>query len=384
MQFNSTPIVWSDPKRQTAFQEWFSALCLAHHLDPKSLRLASSDASFRRYFRVNLTHHGDKSLIIMDAPPDLENSHVFVKICRMMRDADLWVPDVLAWQESLGFLLLSDLGQQTMMQALCHPTGDWGGLSNVPSDLSNVLIPNEKTLDLFKKAISELITWQLASKPNVLPNYDQTLLHKELDLFHTWYLYQNKKLSSTEIEQQWPSLLNNVYQQIIRHNLSTPSVFVHRDFMPRNLMMSLSQGDHRLGILDFQDGVFGPITYDIASLMRDAFVSWPEEFVLDVTIRYWEEAKNKGLLDQNGLWDDFGAFYREVEWMGLQRHLKILGVFSRLSIRDQKHHYAHDIPRFLAYIRSTCFRYRELGPFLKFLDHIEDIHPQEGYAFGRV
>jgi len=384
MQFNSTPIVWNDPKRQAAFQEWFSALCLTHHLDPQSLRQASADASFRRYFRVNLTLNGDKSLIIMDAPPDLENSHVFVKICRMMQDAQLLVPEVLAWQESLGFLLLSDLGQQTMMQALSSPTGEWGGLTTVPSELSNLLNPNEKTLELFKNAVSSLISWQVASKPNVLPNYDQALLSKELDLYHTWYLYQNKGLVQADIEQQWPALLSTVYQQIIKHNLSTPSVFVHRDFMPRNLMMSLSQTEDRLGILDFQDGAYGPITYDIASLMRDAFVSWPEEFVLDVTIRYWEEAKNKGLLDQNGLWDDFGAFYREVEWMGLQRHLKILGVFSRLSIRDQKHHYAQDIPRFVSYVRSTCFRYRELGPFLKFIDQIEDLHPQEGYAFGRV
>jgi aminoglycoside/choline kinase family phosphotransferase len=384
MQFNTTSIAWSDSKRQNAFQEWLTPLCKSHHLNPQTLRLASADASFRRYFRIDKALSPANSLIIMDAPPDLENSHGFVKICHLMREARLLVPDLLDWQETHGFLLLSDLGKETMMQALSSPTGFWGGLTTAPGQPNPILEPNEKTLELFKKACAALITWQVASKPHVLPDYDRPLLLKELDLFHTWYLTQNKNLDQQEFDQKWATLLHSVFEQIVKHNLSTPSVFVHRDFMPRNLMLSLDSDEERLGVLDFQDSVYGPITYDIASLMRDAFVSWPEEFILDVSIRYWELAKNQGLLDQNGLWNDFGAFYREIEWMGLQRHLKVAGIFSRLSIRDHKHHYAKDIPRFINYIRSTCFRYRELGPFLKFIDHVEQIKTHEGFAFGRV
>lgn len=384
IQMISNPIPWSDPKRQLAFETWFAPLCQSHRLNPKTLQLASSDASFRRYFRVNGELDSTKSLIIMDAPPDLENSEIFVKICQMMQEAHLLSPDILDWQKTHGFLLLSDLGQETMMQALCSSSSPWGQLKSIPNVIPNTLEPNEKTLELFKKAIAALLTWQLSSKPHALPDYDEALLRRELSLFHDWYLLQNKGVNASELEQKWPGLLSQVFSQIIQHNLSTPRVFVHRDFMPRNLMISLNAHEERLGILDFQDAVYGPITYDIASLMRDAFVSWPEEFVLDVTVRYWELAKDKGLLDQDGLWNDFGLFYREVEWMGLQRHLKVAGIFSRLSIRDHKPHYALDTPRFLNYIRNTCLRYRELGPFLKFLDQIENIQSSEGYAFGRV
>ena len=384
MQFNTNPIAWNDPKRQDAFQDWFAHLCIKHDLSPSTLRLASADASFRRYFRVDKAQSPGQSLIIMDAPPDLENSHAFVKICQMMQTAGLLVPDIVEWQESLGFLLLSDLGHQTMMQALTGPTGLWGGLPAMGDEHSHVLVPNENTLELFKEATNALITWQLASQPHVLPNYDAKLLHQELAFFPTWYLTQNKNFNLQAAGHNWVDLLDAVFAQIVKHNLSTPSVFVHRDFMPRNLMLALDENEKRLGVLDFQDSVYGPITYDIASLMRDAFVSWPEEFALDVTIRYWENAKKHGLLDTNGLWNDFGAFYREVEWMGLQRHLKIAGIFSRLSLRDQKHHYAKDIPRFINYIRNTCYRYRELGPFLKFIDVVENIQTQDGFAFGRV
>jgi aminoglycoside/choline kinase family phosphotransferase len=149
----------------------------------------------------------------------------------------------------------------------------------------------------------------------------------------------------------------------------------------------LSASDTRLGVLDFQDAVYGPITYDIASLMRDAFLSWEEPFVLDITIRYWQKAVKVGLLGANsptGWGADFGEFYRAVEWMGLQRHLKILGIFSRLTLRDGKPKYLADTPRFIAYVRATADRYRELGPFLKLLDHIEGIDTPMGYSFGKT
>ena len=152
--------------------------------------------------------------------------------------------------------------------------------------------------------------------------------------------------------------------------------------MPRNLMLPTSE-DAPLGVLDYQDSVYGPITYDVASLMRDAFISWPEEFVLDITIRYWERARAKGLLDQNGFSEDFGAFYAAVEWMGLQRHLKVAGIFARLSLRDHKHHYLADTPRFIHYIRATCSRYRELKPLLKLIDHVENIAPIQAFTLGQ-
>jgi aminoglycoside/choline kinase family phosphotransferase len=158
------------------------------------------------------------------------------------------------------------------------------------------------------------------------------------------------------------------------------SVYVHRDFMPRNLMMPQDMTDPRLGVLDFQDAVYGPITYDIASLMRDAFLTWDEEFVLDITIRYWQKATKVGLpVDR-----DFGEFYRGVEWMGLQRHLKVAGIFARLTLRDGKPKYLADTPRFIAYIRSTASRYRELTPLLKLIDDVEGTDVATAFSFGRL
>jgi aminoglycoside/choline kinase family phosphotransferase len=161
-------------------------------------------------------------------------------------------------------------------------------------------------------------------------------------------------------------------------------VFVHRDFMPRNLMVSNDPSQARLGVLDFQDAVYGPVTYDIASLMRDAFTSWDEDFCLDITVRYWQQARAAGLLDFEDWHSDFGAFYRAVEWMGLQRHLKVAGIFARLTLRDGKPKYLADTPRFIGYMRATASRYRELTPLLRLLDQIEGEQAVTGYAFGRV
>ena len=173
----------------------------------------------------------------------------------------------------------------------------------------------------------------------------------------------------------------------VARNLAAPQVYVHRDFMPRNLMIPLTAGNtpaQQLGVLDFQDAVHGPITYDIASLMRDAFLSWEEDFVIDVTIRYWEKARKAGLMDFEDWHSDFGAFYRAVEWMGLQRHLKVAGIFARLTLRDGKPKYLADAPRFIAYIRATAHRYRELGPLLRLIDEVEGLQAASGFAFGRV
>jgi len=359
LSFAIEQLGWQDPARANAFAEWLESVSLLHALSAHSVRAASADASFRRYFRVDAA---GASLIIMDAPPDKENSQPFVEIAGLMQAAGLLVPKVLAWDPNLGFMLLDDLGQHTMMQVLVTKHAD-------------------QNLGFFNQALDALITWQQASRPDVLPLYDAHLLHRELQLFPEWYVgkYRGKTLDNTQ--QQ---VLQHSFDVLVARNLSSPKVYVHRDFMPRNLMVPWDASESRLGVLDFQDAVYGPITYDIASLMRDAFVSWEEDFCIDVTVRYWERARSLGLLDHEGWHSDFGAFYTAVEWMGLQRHLKVAGIFARISLRDGKPKYLADTPRFLAYIRATCGRYRELKPLLRLIDSIEDHTAVSGYAYGRV
>lgn len=349
----NTTIVWSDPQRAGLFSSWLARVVPEHGLQADTLRLASSDASFRRYFRID-TPSG--SCIIMDAPPQQENCQPFVMVAQLMQAAGLHAPQVLAWDEAQGFMLLTDLGGQTMMQAIDKDHAQ----SNLP---------------MYLQAVETLITWQLASKPGVLPPYDEALLHRELELFPAWYLAGHKELVITA---DMRLTLDKSFAQIIAVNLAQPSVYVHRDFMPRNLMTAQTPGGP-LGVLDFQDAVYGPITYDIASLMRDAFLSWDEDFCLDVTVRYWEKARQAGL----PVSDDFGEFYRAVEWMGLQRHLKVAGIFARLTLRDGKPHYLADTPRFIHYIRATCSRYRELKPLLRLVDKIEGLAEPDFFVFGR-
>jgi aminoglycoside/choline kinase family phosphotransferase len=237
--------------------------------------------------------------------------------------------------------------------------------------------PTRATQALYTRAVEALVAWQLASQPGVLPPYDEALLARELALFPDWYLGKHRGVELTASQRE---TLQSQFQLIMQRNLASASVYVHRDFMPRNLMIPRDAAEPRLGVLDFQDAVYGPVTYDIACLMRDAFLSWDEEFVLDVTVRYWEKASKAGLpVDA-----DFGEFYRAVEWMGLQRHLKVAGIFARLTLRDGKPKYLADAPRFLGYIRATSHRYRELAPLGRLIDQIEGSEAVSGYAFGRV
>ena len=356
-------VTWDDPARHTAFDHWLQGLAAAQGLLPATLRPASADASFRRYLRLD-TPHG-ASRIVMDAPPALENCQPFVHVAGLMADAGLLVPEILNWDEPQGFMLLSDLGRQTMMEQIQpdNPAANHGR---------------------YLQAVDTLLAWQLASRPGVLPPYDEPLLRRELQLFPDWYVAKHK---SVTLEGKEAETLAQAFDSIVKHNLTGPSVYVHRDFMPRNLMIPHAPGKtpaQQLGVLDFQDAVYGPISYDIASLMRDAFLSWDEDFVIDITIRYWEKARQAGLMDFEDWHSDFGAFYRAVEWMGLQRHLKVAGIFSRLSLRDGKPRYLADTPRFVHYIRNTCGRYRELGPLLRLIDKIEGLEAASGYAFGRV
>ena len=358
-QISTSNVIWADPERQLACISWLEALAQTHGLVPSSLRVASADASFRRYLRVD-TQAG-ASLIVMDAPPDKENCEPFVKVAKLMQSAGLKAPEVLAWQEAQGFMLLTDLGDQTMMSAI---------------DVKNPQLNHA----LYMQAVDALIAWQLSSKAGVLPPYDETLLNRELSLFPDWYLAQHRQI---DVQGKMRNTLDSTFKMLVAHNLASPSVFVHRDFMPRNLMMPTGS-DAALGVLDFQDAVYGPVTYDVASLMRDAFLTWEEDFVLDVTIRYWEKARKAGLLDFEDWHQDFGVFYRAVEWMGLQRHLKVAGIFARLTLRDGKEKYLADAPRFIAYIRSTAARYIELRPLLRLIEEVEGKDGVTGFAFGRM
>lgn len=358
----TSAVAWPDTGRRAAFEAWLAPLVGPQQLLPATLRPASADASFRRYLRIDTATGGSR--IVMDAPPDKENCKPFVQVQGLMAAAGLNVPQILAFDEPTGFMLLSDLGHQTVIERL-NP---------------------EKPQDAYawyQQATDVLLQWQKASTPGVLPAYDEPLLRRELALFPDWYLAKHRAVTLDDKQQ---ATLGSAFDAIVAHNLAAPQVYVHRDFMTRNLMAPTEQGAP-LGVLDFQDAVYGPITYDIASLLRDAFISWEEEFVIDITVRYWEKARKAGLLgatSASGWGDDFGEFYRAVEWMGLQRHLKVAGIFARLTLRDGKPKYLADAPRFIAYIRATANRYRQLGPLLKMLDSIEGTEPVVGFAYGRM
>jgi aminoglycoside/choline kinase family phosphotransferase len=308
---------------------------------------ASADASFRRYFRAA---DGPATWIVMDAPPEHENCRPFVQVARLLAEAGLNAPRVLAQDLDRGFLLLTDLGSTTFLAALEQD--------------------RRRAPDLFADATTALIRWQLASREDVLPPYDEVLLRRELNLFPDWYVGRHLDVQLNAAQRD---SLEKIFATIVANNLAQPRVYVHRDYMPRNLMVT----DPNPGILDFQDAVYGPITYDLASLYRDAFISWDEREVLDGTIRYWEQARRAGLPVN----PDFGAFYRDVEWMGLQRHLKVLGIFARLNYRDGKRGYLEDTPRFLGYVRAAANRYSELRSLVALLDELEQRRPQVGYTF---
>jgi aminoglycoside/choline kinase family phosphotransferase len=309
-----------------------------------TLEPASEDASFRRYFRIRANA---ATWIAMDAPPEREDCKPFVHVAALMKAAGLHVPDVIAQDLTRGFLLLSDLGTTTYLRALDDSNAD----------------------RLFSDAIDALIQWQLASREGVLPQYDEALLRRELDLFPDWYLGRHLGRDAREEKAK----LEPLFAKLVACAAAQPQVYVHRDYMPRNLMISTPNP----GVLDFQDAVYGPITYDVVSLFRDAFVSWPEERALDWCVRYWERAKRAGL----PVADDFGAFYRDFEWMGLQRHLKVLGIFARIHYRDGKPGYLNDTPRFLAYARVVAERYAELQSLVKWLDEIEARMTRTAYTF---
>lgn len=344
----STPSAVAPDKeqRRIALQQWLASLS-DQALLTDTLRAASSDASFRSFYRLD-TADG-KTRIAMDAPPATENSAAFIRMASLLKSMNLSVPGVLAHDLEQGFLLVSDLGQHTYAHILNHDTA----------------------FKLYMDAIDALVLMQAQSQPDVLPEYDRAFLERELQIFNEWYI--GKHLGATLSEDQQKTL-RGVFDHLLASALAQPQVFVHRDYHSRNLMW-MDQGNP--GIVDFQDAVYGPITYDLVSLLRDAYVQWDEEMVLDWAIRYWEKARRAGL----SVPPDIDQFYRDFEWMGLQRHLKILGIFARLSHRDGKHQFLNDIPTVMDYVRKTAHRYKELVPLLRLLDQLENTAPQVGYTF---
>lgn len=325
------------------------------------LAAASADASFRRYFRATFAD-GSPSRIVMDAPPEKEDLRPWLHVAELFRAAGAHVPEVLAQNLERGFLLLSDLGSTTYLSALQAPEGHEPGV--------------HRAAHLYADALGALAAIQVASRPGVLPEYDRALLLRELQLFPEWYIVRHKGVTLSAAET---AMLDTAFEKILAVNLAEPQVFVHRDYHSRNLMLlepSAGRGANP-GIIDFQDAVYGPITYDLASLFKDAYIRWDEEFVLDLLIRYWETAKTLGLPVR----EEFADFHRDFEWMGVQRHIKVLGIFARLCHRDGKDGYLADMPLVMDYLRRACKRYRDLGPLLKLLDRLEPENVQFGYTF---
>jgi hypothetical protein len=313
---------------------------------PYALAPASEDASFRRYFRI--APQGQPTLIAMDAPPEYEDCRPFVKVARLFAAAGVHVPQVLAEDLDNGYLLLSDLGSTTYLQAL--------DAASAPA--------------LYEAATTALVRIQAASRPQVLPPYDRALLLRELCLFPDWYVARHLDVALS-VEQR--ATLDQAFERILANNLAQPQVYVHRDYHSRNLMLTQPNP----GILDFQDAVYGPIAYDLVSLLKDAYIAWDEELILDWSIRYWEKARSAGL----PVAADFHAFYSDFEWMGVQRHVKVLGIFARLYHRDGKSGYLNDMPRVMQYLRSACQRYDALHPLLRLLDQLENRQARVGYSF---
>jgi aminoglycoside/choline kinase family phosphotransferase len=346
----NSPAPASPEARSAQLVSWLDTLGL---VDTASKRPASADASFRRYFRFDvLPQLRDKignTLVAMDAPPERENVPAFIHVDGLLRDAGVNVPVIVAQDVPNGYLLLSDLGTTTYLQRL--------DADNAPF--------------MYSDAVDALLRFQLASQPGVLPEFDRPFVMRELNLFPEWFIGRHLGITMTDKQQ---ATLDKVFETIAANVLAQPQVFMHRDYHSRNLMWMEQDNP---GVLDFQDAVYGPVTYDLGSLLRDAYIQWDEEIVLDWVVRYWQRAKQLGL----PVAPDIDAFYRDFEFMALQRHLKILGIFCRLNYRDNKPNYLGDLPTVIDYVRKTCGRYRELAPLLQLMDAFEDKAPQVGYTF---
>jgi len=333
--------------RLDQLRSWLQTFADRHRLDTATLAPASADASFRRYFRLaSQSEHGD-TLIAVDAPPP-EKCREFVQVAGLLEAASVHVPKILEADFDAGFMLVTDLGTTTYISAL----------------------DEKNARPLMRAAIDALIRFQQTAREGVLPPFDEAFLRREMELMPEWFIGRHLGRDVTADERK---TLDDTFTLLAQSALAQPQTFMLRDFMPRNLMVC----EPNPGVLDFQDAVYGPITYDMASLVRDAFISWDEEFQLDCIAYYWERAKKAGLpVDP-----DFGEFYRQLEWMGLQRHIKIIGLFARIHYRDGKPRYLADLPRFIGYARKVAERYAPLWPFARLLDSLDGRAVEVGYTF---
>ena len=326
-------------ERRTALVAWLTSIAGTEGLHPETLRPASSDASFRRYFRLDSDRAGTR--IAMDAPPEREDSRQFVKVARLFGQAGVSTPHILADDLARGFLLLTDLGQTTYLQAL------EAGTDHGP---------------LYGDALDSLVRIQAASSPGELPPYDRERLLTELRLFPDWYVARHLRVTLGPDER---AALEDAFELLIASALAQPAVYVHRDYHSRNLMV-LAGGNP--GVLDFQDAVLGAPTYDLVSLLRDAYVEWPQERQIDWAARYWQRARAAGV----PVPEDFAELWRAMEWMGLQRTLKVLGIFARLFYRDGKDRYLADLPLVMRHTRSVIERYAAFDRVRRLLDRLEN------------
>jgi len=359
-------------ERVAALSQWLTSLDSALDLDVNTLRIASADASFRRYFRMDGRPNDSgarTTLIAMDAPPPQEDIRPFLNVQMLMAQGGLRVPSVMASDPDTGFILLEDFGDLTMLEALrADPTG-------------------ESLQARYRGAIAALVRLQASSGPTTtgptkspkpatkLPTYGREMLLRELSLYPDWYVTQHKgvSLNPKELAQ-----LKTGFERLVDVALGQTQVTVHRDWHSRNLMVLDYEADgFEPGVLDFQDAVHGPLTYDLVSLLRDAYIAWDDERVLDWAIRYWEQARHAGI----AVPEDFGVFWRDFEWMGIQRHLKVLGIFARLHLRDGKERYLADLPRVLDYVTKAVHRYDALAPLARIIDQVENRTRISGFTF---
>ncbi|TIC86227.1 N-acetylmuramate/N-acetylglucosamine kinase AmgK [Crenobacter intestini] len=318
-------------QRLEALKAWLATLFPGEAL---TVEFAAADADFRRYFRATLADGSTR--IVMDAPPDKMDTDPYVRVREVF--SMVRVPEIIARDREQGFMLLEDFGRVQLIAALEHDTRP---------EVQRVLL---------LEAIDTLIELQQGSRSGVLPGYDAALLRRELDLFPEWFVGRELGKPFTFAQRQaWAGICN----LLVSRALAQGQVYVHRDYIVRNLMLT----PDRPGVLDFQDAVYGPVSYDLVSLLRDAFIEWDEDFVIDLVVRYWEKARAAGLPVPANI-DDF---YRDFEWMGVQRHLKVAGIFARLYHRDGKDKYRPEIPRFIKYLKRTSRRYVELAPLYRLL-----------------
>lgn len=333
-------------QRETEFKNWLNTVYPGQTFE---LSFAAADADFRRYFRATFADGG--SVICMDAPPDKMDIEPYIRVQKLFQMVN--VPQIHCISREQGFMTLQDFGSTPYLAAM--------QIGNTPEAHKALLL----------EAVDTLIELQKGSEPNRLPEYDHAVMLREINLFPEWF-------AAKELSKPFNFRQRQIWQQtadtLLPPLLAQPKVYVHRDFIVRNLMLL----PERPGVLDFQDALYGPITYDLVSLLRDAFIEWEEEFVLDIVIRYWEKARAAGL-PVNPAFDEF---YRAFEWMGVQRHLKVAGIFARLYYRDGKDKYRPEIPRFLRYLKRTTRRYVELNPLYNLLvELVGDDELTTGYTF---